>query len=275
MIWQCGPFSLSFDGPRVMGILNVTPDSFSDGGAYESVASAVDHARRLVDDGADIIDVGGESTRPGAEPVPVALELARVIPVVAAVAEFGIPISIDTVKPEVMMAALEAGASIINDVNGLRAPGALDAVAATDCGVVVMHMQGEPRTMQDAPTYHDVVHEVTEFLIERVAALATAGVAHERIAVDPGIGFGKTFAHNLALIRHLGDLRGLRRPVVIGLSRKGLIGTITGRDVADRDAGSIAAALIAAERGARILRVHDVRGTCDALAVWRSIGDNT
>ena len=274
MIWQCGPFSLSFDGPRVMGILNVTPDSFSDGGAYESVAAAVDHARRLVDDGADIIDVGGESTRPGAEPVPVALELARVIPVVAALADFGVPISIDTVKPQVMVAALEAGASIVNDVNGLRAPGALDAVAASDCGVVVMHMQGEPRTMQDAPTYDDVVDEVIEFLTERMAALAAAGVADERIAVDPGIGFGKTFAHNLTLIRRLGDLRRLGRPVVIGLSRKGLIGTITGRDVADRDAGSVAAALIAAERGARILRVHDVRATCDALAVWRSIGGN-
>ena len=274
MIWQCGPFSLSFDGPRVMGIVNVTPDSFSDGGAYESVAAAVDHARRLVDDGADIIDVGGESTRPGAEPVPVALELARVIPVVAALSDVGVPISIDTVKPQVMVAALEAGASIVNDVNGLRASGALDVVAASDCGVVVMHMQGEPRTMQDAPTYDDVVDEVIEFLTERMAALAAVGVAAERIAVDPGIGFGKTFAHNLTLIRRLGDLLGLGRPMVIGLSRKGLIGTITGRDVADRDAGSVAAALIAAERGARILRVHDVRATCDALAVWRSIGGN-
>ncbi|MGD9703570.1 MAG: dihydropteroate synthase [Acidimicrobiia bacterium] len=272
MIWQCGEFSLSFDGPRVMGIVNVTPDSFSDGGVHESVDAAVEHAYRLVADGADIIDVGGESTRPGADPVPTELELARAVPVIAALSDIGVPVSIDTVKPEVMVAAIDAGASIVNDVNGLRARGAVEAVSGSGCGVVVMHMQGEPKTMQDAPSYHDVVGEVTTFLTERISAVVSAGVARERIAIDPGIGFGKTFAHNLALIRNLDALTDLGRPVMVGLSRKGLIGTITGRAIAERDAGSIAGALVAAERGARILRVHDVRGTCDALAVWSAIG---
>jgi dihydropteroate synthase len=272
VIWRCGELSLTFDRPLVMGILNVTPDSFSDGGTHTTTAAAVAYAHHLVGAGADIIDVGGESTRPGAEPVPVDIELARVIPVIEALATLGVPVSIDSVKPAVMSAALAAGAVIVNDVNAMRAEGAVEVVAASGCGIVLAHMRGEPRTMQDSPVYADVVGEVTGFLRDRMVALAAAGVDAERVVVDPGIGFGKTIEHNLELLRHLGALgRTVGRPVLIGLSRKGFIGTITGRPVHERDAGSIAGALAAVQRGALVVRVHDVQGTCDALAVWRAV----
>jgi dihydropteroate synthase len=253
-----------------MGIVNVTPDSFSDGGLHLVAEAAIAHAHRLIAEGADLVDVGGESTRPGAEPVPVDVEVGRVVPVVAALSGTGVPISIDTMKPEVMAAALDAGASIVNDVNGFRSPGAPEVVGASGCGVVAVHMLGEPRTMQDAPHYDDVVADVAAFLAERVARLEAAGVDRERIAVDPGIGFGKTLEHNLTLLRRLGEIAP-DLPVVLGVSRKGFLGTITGRPVDEREPASIAAALAGVEHGARILRVHDVSGTVDALAVWHRL----
>ena len=268
MRWRCGRFTLALDRPLVMGIVNVTPDSFSDGGLHVAAGRAIAHAHKLIADGADLVDVGGESTRPGADPVAADVEIDRVLPVVTALASGDVPISVDTMKPEVMAAALGAGASVVNDVNGFRADGAADVVGGSDCGVVLMHMLGEPRTMQDAPRYGDVVADVAAFLAERVARLEAAGVDTERIAVDPGIGFGKTLDHNLTLLEHLDALAPRGLPIVIGVSRKGFLGAITGRPVHERDAASIAAALHGVERGARVLRVHDVRGTVDALAVW-------
>lgn len=271
MIWHAGRFELDLARPSVMGIVNVTPDSFSDGGVFESQDAAIAHARGLAADGAGIVDVGGESTRPGATPVPADVELGRVLPVIRSLADLPVPISVDTTKPEVMEAALRAGASIVNDINGFRAPGALDAVRATDCGLVVMHMLGEPRTMQDAPRYDDVVAEVVQFLAARVDELVGAGIAPSRIALDPGIGFGKTAEHNLQLLHRMGELAALGHPVVVGTSRKGLIGTLTGRPAGERDAGSIGAAVAGVHRGAHVVRVHDVRGTVDALRVWRAV----
>ena len=268
-LWRCGGHALAVDRPLVMGIVNVTPDSFSDGGRYADTAAAVAHARRLIADGADLLDIGGESTRPGAAPVDEAEELRRVLPLLRSLAGCGVALSVDTSKPAVMRAALAEGASIVNDVRALQAPGALAAVAATDCGVVLMHMRGEPSTMQDVPQYRDVVGEVVGFLGERLAACVTAGISAERIVLDPGIGFGKTAEHNVELLHGLPRLAELGRPLLIGLSRKKFIGTITGRvEPAARDGGSVGAALWAVGRGARIVRVHDVAATRDALKVW-------
>ncbi len=254
-----------------MGIVNVTPDSFSDGGCFDDPGRAIAHARRLIDEGADILDVGGESSRPGADPVAAEEELRRVLPVIEGLADCGVPLSVDTVKPAVMGRAIAAGAAMINDIAALQAPGALEAVAASDAAVVLMHMQGEPRTMQAAPTYGDVVADVKEFLAQRVATAQTAGIARERIVVDPGFGFGKRVEHNLSLLRHLDRLAELGLPLLVGLSRKSTLGALTGRPVDQRMPASVAAALIAAAKGAKILRVHDVAATRDALAVWTAV----
>ncbi len=254
-----------------MGVVNVTPDSFSDGGRFLDSGTAIDHARRLVGEGADIVDVGGESTRPGARPVDAAEELRRVLPVIRALRDASVPVSVDTLKPEVMRAAIAEGASIVNDVYALRAPGALDALCASDAGICLMHMQGEPRTMQAAPHYGDVVREVKSFLQERMSAAASAGIAGERVAVDPGFGFGKTVGHNLELLRRLPELAELGAPVLVGLSRKSTLGAITGRPASERLAASLAAALLAVLRGATIVRVHDVAATRDALAVLAAV----
>jgi dihydropteroate synthase len=254
-----------------MGIVNATPDSFSDGGLYDDPASAVARGERLVAEGAHVVDVGGESTRPGAAPVDEADELARVIPVVDELAREGALVSVDTMKPAVMRAAVAAGAAMINDVNALRLPGALEAAASTDAAVCLMHMRGEPRTMQDAPAYGDVAVEVRDFLVERAQACEALGVARDRIVLDPGFGFGKTLAHNLALLRALPDLAATGYPVLAGLSRKSSLGVITGRPLGERLAASLAAALAAVEKGAAIVRVHDVRETVDALKVWTAV----
>jgi dihydropteroate synthase len=254
-----------------MGIVNVTEDSFSDGGRFLDPKSAVDRGMQLASEGAAIVDVGGESTRPGAATVPADVELARVMPVVEALVRQGIPVSVDTMKPEVMRAAIAAGAAVVNDVNAFRAPGAIEAVAGADVGLVAMHMQGTPATMQQAPRYDDVVAEVGAYLVERARALEAAGVARERIALDPGFGFGKTFEHNRALFRAVPQLAKHGYPVLVGVSRKRMIAELTGRDVGERLAGSVAAALLAAQNGARILRVHDVRETVDALQTWQGL----
>lgn len=270
---DCGGRPLALDRPRVMGIVNITPDSFSDGGAHFDLEAAVAHGLALAGQGADILDIGGESTRPGSDEVPVEEELRRTVPVIERLAqETGLPISIDTSKPEVMRAAVQAGAGMINDVYGLRREGALDAAAELGVPVVLMHMLGEPRSMQESPQYDDVVGEVHRFLAERIFAAEMAGIDKRRIVADPGFGFGKTTAHNLALLAQLGRFTELGVPVLAGLSRKRSIGEITGRDVpAERVAGSVAAHLVAAQRGAKILRVHDVADTVDALRVWAAI----
>jgi len=266
-VLRCGRFVLSLDRPLVMGVVNVTPDSFSDGGRFLDADAAVAQARRLIDEGADILDVGGESSRPGAEPVPAARELERIAPVLEALSGGEVPLSVDTVKPEVMREAIRLGAAMVNDINALRSPGALATVAESGAAICLMHMQGEPRTMQQSPRYADVVGEVKRYLAERAAAAVAAGIARERIVVDPGFGFGKTAAHNRALLGDLGELAELGYPVLAGLSRKSTLGWITGRPADGRMPASIAAALLAAQRGARILRVHDVAATRDALAV--------
>lgn len=270
---DCNGRPLRLDRPRVMGIVNVTPDSFSDGGAYADVEAAVAHGLHLAEEGADILDIGGESTRPGAQEVPVEEELRRVLPVVERLArQTTLPISIDTSKPEVMRAAVAAGAGMINDIHGLRRAGALDAAAELGVPVVLMHMQGEPRSMQEAPDYDDVVGEVHRFLAERIFAAEMAGIARKRIVVDPGFGFGKTTAHNLQLLAQLRRFTELGVPVLAGLSRKRSIGELTGRaDPHQRLFGSVAAHLIAAQRGALLLRVHDVAATVDALKVWNAV----
>lgn len=270
---DCAGRVLKLDVPRVMGIINATPDSFSDGGEHASVEAAIAHGLALAGEGADILDVGGESTRPGAEDVPLEEELRRVIPVIQALArQVSIPISIDTSKPEVMRAAVEAGAGMINDVFGLRREGALDAAAALGVPVVLMHMQGEPRTMQANPDYDDVVGEVHRFLAERIFMAEMAGIAKKRIVVDPGFGFGKGTQHNLQLLAQLQRFTELGVPVLAGLSRKKTIGELTGRDAPrERIFGSVAAHLIAAQRGAMLLRVHDVAATVDALKVWNAV----
>ena len=266
---HCGRFRLDLDTPKVMGIINVTPDSFSDGGQFNQVDFAVAHALALIEQGAAVLDIGGESTRPNAAPVPLAEELQRVIPVIEALVarDIPVPISIDTYKPEVMRAAIAAGASIVNDVRGLQEPGALEAVVNSDAGVCVMHMQGTPQTMQLEPHYDDVVAEVKQFLrMQRDACLA-AGIAHERIMLDPGFGFGKTRAHNIALAKALPQLLELNCPLLVGLSRKSVLGQMTGNDVDARLHASVAAAVISAMQGARLLRVHDVKATVEALKV--------
>jgi dihydropteroate synthase len=270
---DCAGRALKLDRTRVVGVLNVTPDSFSDGGRFADADAAVAHGLRMVEEGADMLDVGGESTRPGADEVPLDEELRRVIPVIERlVAGTTVPVAVDTSKPEVMRAAIAAGAGMINDVYALRREGALAAAAEAGVPVCVMHMLGEPRSMQDDPRYDDVVGEVHRFLAERVFACEMAGIDKRRVLVDPGFGFGKTLEHNLALLRALERFGELAAGVYVGLSRKSTIGTLTGRMLhAERVAGSVAAALIAAQRGAIMVRVHDVAATRDALAVWQAV----
>jgi dihydropteroate synthase len=273
-VWQldCGGRLLDLGRPRVMGILNVTPDSFSDGGEFLDADAALRHAWAMVEAGADLIDVGGESTRPGAASADLEAELGRVIPVIQALAaELPVPISVDTSKPEVMRAAVAAGAGLVNDVRALGATGALEAARDLGVPVCLMHMQGEPRMMQVAPRYGDVVADVRRFLEGRVAACVTAGIPRGRLIVDPGFGFGKTLDHNLALLARLGELRGIGLPILVGLSRKSMLGGITGRGVGERLSASLAAALVAVERGAQILRVHDVAPTVDVLKVIEAV----
>lgn len=275
-VWRCGRHVLSLERTLVMGIVNVTPDSFSDGGDHATAEAAVEHGLRLAAEGADVLDVGGESTRPGSDEVPPEVEAARVLPVIERLAsEAGVPISVDTRHAEVARAALEAGASIVNDVSGFRDPAMVEVAAASDAGLVVMHMLGEPKTMQADPRYDDVVAEVAAFLAERVAALRAAGVDAARICIDPGIGFGKTLEHNLALLRALPQLGDLGCPVLVGASRKRMIGDITGEPEPKRRlGGSVAVAVWAAVHGARIVRVHDVRETRQALAVWAALASD-
>jgi dihydropteroate synthase len=270
-MFHCGKFQFDLSRPLVMGIVNVTPDSFSDGGHHASMQAAIDHAQRLIAEGADILDIGGESTRPGAAMVGEQEELDRVLPVIEGLRDIPAPISIDTYKPSVMRAALAAGASMVNDVNALQSEGAIDAVLGSDAAVCLMHKQGNPDTMQQRPVYQNVMAEVGEFLRERIAALEVAGVARERIVIDPGFGFGKTIEHNLELLRNLDALKASGVPILAGLSRKSMLGAITGRDVDDRLVASVAAAMMAVQRGASIVRVHDVRETVDALKILQAV----
>ena len=271
---RCGRFLLPLARPLLMGVINITPDSFSDGGRFLDTAAATEHANRLAEEGADILDLGAESTRPGAEPVTTEAEAARVLPVLDAVRGLPLPISVDTRKPETMRLALAHGASMINDINALQAPGALEAVRASDCGLCLMHMRGEPQTMQMAPAYTDVVREVKAFLAQRISVCVTAGIERERLVIDPGFGFGKSAEHNLELLRRLGELVQFGLPVLAGLSRKTTLGAITGRTPDDRLAASVAAALLAVQRGAAIVRVHDVAATRDALRVLSALQES-
>lgn len=272
MIFNCGKFQLNLNRPHVMGIVNVTPDSFSDGGKFAQTSLAVEHALKLVDEGADILDIGGESTRPNAVPVSLQEELDRVIPVIEAlVSQVNIPLSIDTYKPQVMQAAIAAGASIVNDIRALQEADALNIVAASDAGVCLMHMQGTPQTMQINPQYNDVVAEVKAFLQQRLLMCEAAGIARDRILLDPGFGFGKTRAHNITLVQHLASFTSLDQPVLVGLSRKSVLGQVTGHDVDARLYASVAASVISAMVGAKILRVHDVKATVEALKIVSAI----
>ena len=277
---QCGRYGYSLGSEHaastlVMGILNVTPDSFSDGGRFQSLEFAISRAEEMVADGADMIDIGGESTRPGSAPVSVEEELRRVMPALYALRGLGKALSVDTLKPDVMREAVIAGADMINDVNGFRAPGAIEAVEGSDCGLCIMHMVATPATMQQQAHYSDVVAEVIAFLAERVDALTGAGIARNRLCIDPGFGFGKTVAHNVALLQNIGRIeREVGLPVLAGLSRKSMIGAITGRPVEQRLAGSLAGALAAVAQGAALVRVHDVAETVDALKVWHQAGNN-
>lgn len=270
--FHCGKFQLDLTRPLVMGIVNVTPDSFSDGGKYSSVDLAVEHALQLIAEGADILDIGGESTRPGADPVALDEELRRVVPVIEALSKVTtVPLSIDTYKPEVMRAAIEAGADIVNDICALREDGALEIVANSNAGVCLMHMQGIPQTMQINPQYTDVVAEVKQFLADRVEACLAHGIARERITLDPGFGFGKTTAHNVALIQHLDSFVELGFPLLVGLSRKSVLGRIAGGDEQQRLHAGLAASVISVMKGAKIVRVHDVKATVDALKVVAAV----
>ena len=271
-ILRCGERSLDLAKPQVMGIVNVTPDSFSDGGRYLTASAAIEHGLRLAGEGAAILDIGGESSRPGALPVPLQEELARVLPVIQGLARATrAVICVDTTKPEVMRQAVAAGAGIINDIRALREPGALEAAAAGEAAVCLMHMRGEPRTMQEAPVYADVVAEVRQFLAGRIAACREAGIEAARICVDPGFGFGKTVEHNLELLANLKELGALGAPVLAGLSRKSMLGSLTGRGSGARVHGSVALAVLAVLGGARIVRAHDVAATVDALAVTAAV----
>lgn len=271
-LFLCGKYRLDLAHPRVMGIVNVTPDSFSDGGRHANTDLAVAHALKLVAEGADILDIGGESTRPNATPVGLDEELNRVIPVIERLAqEVDLPLSIDTYKPEVMRAAVSAGAAIINDIYGLRQPGAVEAAAAGNAGICIMHMQGTPQTMQQEPVYDDVVQEVQAFLQQQLLACQALGIAAERIVLDPGFGFGKRSVHNLALLEGMPAILGLGRPILAGLSRKSVLGQIIGGDVDQRLHASLAASVIAVMKGARIVRVHDVKATVDALKVTDAV----
>lgn len=272
----CGRYRLPLNGPGsrplIMGILNVTPDSFSDGGRYQSLESAITRAEQMIAEGADILDIGAESTRPGIEDLPMEEELRRLLPVLYALRDCGKPLSVDTRHPLVMREALLAGADMINDVNGFRAPGAIEALEGSDCGVCIMHMQNDPATMQLQPSYDNVCAEVADFLKNRMQDLLDAGVARSRICIDPGIGFGKTSDHNIALLKYIATLRQqLDLPLLVGVSRKSIIGTLTGKPVDQRVAGSVAAAILCAQRGADIVRVHDVDATVDALKVWQAL----
>ena len=271
--FHCGRFVLNAARPLIMGIVNLSDDSFSGDGLHGNSEAAVAQGLRLIEEGAHLLDIGAESSRPGAVPVPAQQEIDRLLPVIEALHGCGTPLSIDTVKPEVMRVALAAGADMINDINALRAPGALEIVAASKAGVCLMHMQGDPGSMQDDPHYDDIVVEVAEFLGERVAAAETAGIALNRIAVDPGFGFGKTLEHNIELLRRLGELVVPGLPLLVGFSRKSVLGLLTGRAAPDRVYGGIAANVLAVERGARIVRVHDVAATRDALAVLQAVED--
>jgi dihydropteroate synthase len=272
---RCGKFTLSLTRPLIMGVVNITPDSFADGGKFSTVEAAVAHARQLIDEGADIIDIGGESTRPGSHGVALEEERRRVLPVLEQLTGGAVPVSVDTQKAQLMREAIAAGAAMINDINALLAPGAVEAVAASDVAVCLMHKKGTPANMQLDPRYDDVVAEVLAFLGDRVRAVRTAGVAAERIVVDPGFGFGKTLEHNLELLRCLDRFSTCGALVLAGISRKLMLGRITGRGVGERLHASVAAALIAVERGANIVRVHDIAATRDALAVWQAVqGDS-
>jgi len=270
-VLRSGRYTLPLDRPLLMGIVNVTPDSFYDGGRYHDPRAAIAHARRLVEEGADILDIGAESSRPGAEPVSPEEELRRLLPVMDGLSDLDRPISVDTTKPEVMRQAIKHGAAMINDIAALRSHGAVDAVAQSDVAVCLMHMQGEPPTMQANPAYANVVAEVRGFLAARATACMSAGIARERIVVDPGFGFGKLLSHNLALLAHLETITALGYPVLAGWSRKSTLGRIGGRPAEERLATSLAAALLAVQRGARIVRVHDVAATRDVLAVLAAV----
>lgn len=271
MQFNCGKFIFELDHPLVMGIVNATPDSFSDGGLQ--CDAAIVHALQLIAEGADIIDIGGESTRPGAQAVSVQQELDRVLPVIEGLRGISVPVSIDTWKPEVMQQAIAAGVDMVNDINALQQGSALQFVAESDVAVCLMHKQGDPQTMQDRPGYKDVVSEVGEYLRTRIAAAEAAGIGRQRIVIDPGFGFGKTLAHNVVLLREMGKLNELGVPILAGLSRKSMLGTLTGRAVGQRLSASVAAALIAVQRGAHIVRVHDVQATVDALKIWNAINE--
>lgn len=271
MLLHCGSFRLDLSRPLVMGIVNVTPDSFSDGGRHLLRDAAIAHAQQLIAEGADILDIGGESTRPGAQTVSVQQELDRVLPVIEGLRGVAVPLSVDTCKAEVMRAALAAGIHMVNDIDALQQPQALAAVVASDAAVCLMHKQGQPQTMQSEPHYRDVLFDVMDFLRTRIAAVEAAGVARDRIVVDPGFGFGKTLAHNLTLLRNLDKFSELGVPLLAGLSRKSMLGAITGQDIDHRVCASVAAALLAVQRGAGIVRVHDVRATCDALKIWNAV----
>jgi len=273
MFWQTSRFRIDLSRPRVMGIVNVTPDSFSDGGRHADANAAAAHCEQLLSEGADILDIGGESSRPGAQPVSVDDEWGRVMPVLEAALRLQCPVSIDTAKTEVMRRALDMGVDIVNDINALRAPGAMAAIGEhPNCGVCLMHMQGEPRSMQAAPAYADVVVTVSDFLAAQVAQLRGHGVAADRIVLDPGYGFGKSVEHNLALFRRQRELLSLGHPLLVGWSRKSTLGVVTGRGPGERLVASVAAALAAVELGARVVRVHDVAATVDALKVWQAAG---
>ena len=277
---QCGRYRFAMAGenfrPLVMGVLNVTPDSFSDGGLHGTLDLAITHAENMIAEGADIIDIGGESTRPGSPAVPVEEELRRIMPVIYALRDCGTPLSVDTRRPVVMRAAVDAGVDMINDIDGFRDAESLSAVSDSDCALCIMHMQGAPETMQQAPYYDDVVAEVTSFLHGRITAALARGIVRQRLCVDPGFGFGKTLAHNLTLLAQIGAMQSaLQVPMLAGLSRKSMIGQITGRPAGQRMVGSVAAALVATAQGARIVRVHDVAETIDALKVWQAAAQQT
>ena len=269
--WHCGAYQLTLNRPLVMGIVNVTPDSFSDGGRFIQTAAAIAHAKQLVQDGADILDIGGESTRPGATPVPLEEELRRVIPVIEGLCDIGVPLSIDTYKPAVMLAAIKAGVSIVNDVRALQEPDALEIVANGNVGVCLMHMQGLPQTMQVAPQYTNVLQEVMAFLGARRDAAIAAGIDATRITLDPGFGFGKRVEDNIQLIQQLEALQVLGRPLLVGLSRKSILGAIAGADATQKLHAGIAASVISVMKGAKIVRVHDVKATVDAFKVFNAI----
>lgn len=273
MFWQTSRHRIDLSLPRVMGIVNLTPDSFSDGGRFDTVGAALAHCETLIRDGADILDLGGESSRPGAQPLSWQDEWQRVQPVLQAALALGCPISLDTTKPQLMERALAMGVDIVNDIHALQTPAAEAAVVAhPSCGVCLMHMQGQPQAMQVAPAYADVVREVRDFLSERIDALRCRGVAAQRIVIDPGIGFGKTVQHNVELLRRQSELLSLGCPLLVGWSRKSALGAITGKPTQDRISASVAAALASVQRGARVVRVHDVAATVDALKVWQAAG---